>query len=166
MKLIRTTGLVLSLALMIAPATAALAKPISTYHADFNVGGAGDVLSIEFDDAGVKSVSLLLSCGEGNVLSFESTAVTGSFVAVGPKADRFDVSASFTADFIDCDGSRAVVDRFVSVSDFVATGSTVRSRDRNTGTRTLTIPVEAQVSLFPMPNQPLAGTLTETISKG
>lgn len=166
MKLKRTTGLFLSLALMMAPATAALAKPISTYHADFYLAGAGDVLSIEFDDAEVKSVSLSLTCGEGNVLSYDSTAIAGSYVAVGPKADRFQVSAQFTADFIDCDGSRSVVDRFVSVSDFVATGSTVRSRDRDTGTRTLSTTVEAEVSLRPLPNQPLSGTLTKTISKG
>ena len=165
MRMKRTAGLLLSLALTVLPATAALAKPISTYSADFYFG-AEDVLSITFDDTQVTSVSLSMSCGGSDVLSYESTSVDVSLVAVGPKATRFELSAQFTGSFTDCDGSQSTATRHVRVSNFNATGQTVRTRDGLTGTRTLAVPVEADVTFTTLPNQPLVGTLTEVISKG
>lgn len=163
MRMKRATGLLLSLALLMIPATVALSKPVSTTTVDLTY--ANGTLSLTYGDLGVVSLSATVECGSTtNVESWTATNVETSSVAEGRASNPtwIDVNATNVV-HTRCDGTDAGLPAVTFAVMIADDGRVQRDRSAN-GDRVLTTPVSGNVYL-PGGTVVASGTSTETISR-
>jgi hypothetical protein len=163
MELKRKTGLILSLALLMIPATAALAKPVSTTTVDLIY--ADGTLSLTYGDLGVVSLSATLECASNtNTESWTVSNIATPSVAEGRASNPtwIDVEATNVL-HAGCDGTETILPAVRFAVMMVDEGRVQRHRSAN-GDRVLMTPVSGNVYL-PVSTVVASGTSTETISR-
>ncbi|MDH3247737.1 MAG: hypothetical protein OEQ47_02185 [Acidimicrobiia bacterium] len=180
MKLKRNTGLVLSLVLILAPATAAVAKPVASHHlavdtSSFESGvSVNGSIDLTVDGSGISSVRLIWAESSLTECGATSGLLHRSIEHAGPAA--LDVTIDRHLETVVVTGSLEVVETVTTCGSSVVSSSTIdlnltgvaadrpaRSRDGATGTRFISRAHEFVLELGV--KQVLdSGTLTKSIS--
>ena len=160
MRMKRTTGLVLSLALLMAPATAALAKPVATHHVDVIWSASnGDIVNggftLEVDEAGIATVDFVETtltfetCGTGlpAMMTRDSLQFSGESAlktVIDRQLKTIEVSGTLHAERTvtsGCDGASVTSSEVIDVTLVgVSIDRPVRTRDQATGVRRISVP--------------------------
>lgn len=184
MKLKRTTGLLLSLALMSAPAIAAVAKPVASHHlvVSWNSTEAGIFVngSIDFDDeSGTPMIELISTesglevCSDGSsgirTSSMEYHGTTSLDIAIDRHLKTVTISGNLPVNLkvsSTCDGAASVESTTPVVLNLTGLSESrpVRTRDSESGSRIISRwhSFELELDGVPVSSQ---GMLTKTISR-
>lgn len=157
MKLRHTTALWLSLILVVLPATAAFAKPVSSHHLAVTWGSSGAAvfvngsLDVTIHESGVQTIYLLVTesrldaCGDGSLGSWNRSVDYRGPATLTSTIDRnletIEIVGSLEAEETvtsSCTGTTEVTKSMITIDlSGSATDRPVRTRDHASGTRVI-----------------------------